>query len=191
MVLFDALTDPALRAEAPGRRSGSTSASAASAPEHRPARINLLLVRPCAQAGGGAPEGRRPERVRPPRKELHALGAGIASAGGARHHSALAAAAETQQPLTRRGIGRSVAFSTAMTRRATCGSAQGRSADTGLLYMAGWPSLAERPASARSGWPAGHAGQVRLARRLAGCASAAHLAAGPGRRCCISGRRRW
>ena len=117
IVLADALTDPALRQEAPdaewidvGKRGFSTESTGQ-------ARINLLLVESARRSArvvrlkGGDPSmfGRLEE-------ELHALGqAGIASEVVPGITSALAAAAATQQPLTRRGIGRSVAFSTAMT----------------------------------------------------------------------------
>ena len=79
--------------------------------------------------------------------------------------AALAAAAETARPLTRRGTGRSVSLSTAMTRDG--GVVGARSADTEVFYMAGrrlaalarrlveagWP--ADTPASvvSRAGWP--------------------------------------
>ncbi len=79
--------------------------------------------------------------------------------------AAIAAAAATQRPLTRRGSGRSVSLTTAMTRE---GSLQAqRSADTEVFYMAGrqLAALARRligagwapdtPASvvSRAGWP--------------------------------------
>jgi uroporphyrin-III C-methyltransferase len=79
--------------------------------------------------------------------------------------AALAAAAATQRPLTRRGTGRSVSLTTAMTHDA--GLIAGRHADTEVFYMAGkqlgalgrrlasagWPE--ETPASvvSRAGWP--------------------------------------
>jgi len=79
--------------------------------------------------------------------------------------AAIAAAAATQKPLTRRGIGRSVSLTTAMTRSGTLQAS--RSADTEVFYMAGrqlaalsrrlreagWP--ADTPASvvSRAGWP--------------------------------------
>lgn len=154
IVLADALTDPALRQEAPdaewidvGKRGFSTESTGQ-------ARINLLLVESARRSArvvrlkGGDPSmfGRLEE-------ELHALGqAGIASEVVPGITSALAAAAATQQPLTRRGIGRSVAFSTAMTRTGDLEAR--RSADTEVFYMAGrqLPSLAERLAEV--GWPA-------------------------------------
>jgi uroporphyrin-III C-methyltransferase len=79
--------------------------------------------------------------------------------------AAIAAAADTQRPLTRRGHGRSVSLTTAMTQEGRL--LVGRSADTEVFYMAGrqlgalsrrllaagWP--ADTPASvvSRAGWP--------------------------------------
>jgi uroporphyrin-III C-methyltransferase len=118
-------------------------------------RINALLVE-CAQRSarvvrlkGGDPSvfGRLEEEL----EALHAAGIGCEVVPGVT--SALAAAAVSQQPLTRRGVGRSVAFSTAMTRTGDLEAR--RSADTEVFYMAGrqLPSLAERLAEV--GWPEG------------------------------------
>ncbi|KDB51171.1 uroporphyrin-III C-methyltransferase [Sphaerotilus natans subsp. natans DSM 6575] len=153
IVLADALTDPALRQEAPDAEWIDVGKRGFSAESTGQARINLLLVESARRSArvvrlkGGDPSlfGRLEE-------ELHALGqAGIASEVVPGITSALAAAAATQQPLTRRGIGRSVAFSTAMTRTGDLEAR--RSADTEVFYMAGrqLPSLAERLAEV--GWP--------------------------------------
>ncbi|CAD5366494.1 Uroporphyrinogen-III methyltransferase [Rubrivivax sp. A210] len=136
VVLFDALTDPALRSMAPqalwvdvgkrGFRHGTGQAT-----------IDALLVRYAqshqrvVRLKGGDPSvfGRLEE-------ELQALAAaGIACEVVPGVTAALAAAAQTQRPLTRRGSGRSVSLATAMTRE---GELQGgRHADTEVFYMAG------------------------------------------------------
>jgi uroporphyrin-III C-methyltransferase len=156
VVLHDALIDPALREHAPqarwvdvGKRGFCDSTGQA--------RINALLVR-FAQQGllvvrlkGGDPSvfGRLEE-------ELQALAqAGIECEVVPGITAALAAAATTQRPLTRRGAGRSVALTTAMTTdselRASC---RFGSADTEVFYMAGRQlgALARRLQDA--GWPA-------------------------------------
>jgi uroporphyrin-III C-methyltransferase len=166
VVLHDALTDPALRRFAPdarwidvGKRGFCDSTGQA--------RINALLVK-FAREGlavvrlkGGDPSvfGRLEE-------ELEALAeAGIAGEVVPGVTAALAAAAATRRPLTRRGAGRSVALTTAMTKSGELQA--GRNADTEVFYMAGrqlgalsrrlqdagWP--ADTPASvvSRAGWP--------------------------------------
>jgi uroporphyrin-III C-methyltransferase len=166
VVLFDALTDPALRELAPraewidvGKRGFCDSTAQT--------RINALLVklarrhRTVVRLKGGDPSvfGRLEE-------ELDALAeARIASEVVPGVTAAIAAAAATQRPLTRRGNGRSVSLATAMTREGTLRAS--RSADTEVFYMAGrqlgplsrqllqagWP--AETPVSvvSRAGWP--------------------------------------
>ena len=166
VVLFDALTDPGLRELAPAARwldvgkRGFTDSTGQ-------ARIDALLVK-FARHGlrvvrlkGGDPSifGRLEE-------ELQALAeAGLEAEGVPGVTAAIAAAAATQKPLTRRGIGRSVSLTTAMTRSGTLQAS--RSADTEVFYMAGrqlaalsrrlreagWP--ADTPASvvSRAGWP--------------------------------------
>ena len=166
VVLFDALTDPALRELAPqalwvhvGKRGFCDSTGQAS--------INALLVRHAREAQvvvrlkGGDPSvfGRLEE-------ELEALAeAQIPCEVVPGVTAAIAAAAATQRPLTRRGSGRSVSLSTAMT--ATGSLRACRTADTEVFYMAGkqlaalsrrlidagWP--AETPVSvvSRAGWP--------------------------------------
>jgi uroporphyrin-III C-methyltransferase len=166
VVLFDALTDPALRELAPqarwinvGKRGFCDSTGQTT--------IDALLVKHAGEARlvvrlkGGDPSifGRLEE-------ELEALAAaGIECEVVPGVTAAIAAAAGTQRPMTRRGTGRSVSLTTAMTRE---GRLQGgRSADTEVFYMAGrqlgalsrrlvaagWP--ADTPASvvSRAGWP--------------------------------------
>lgn len=166
VVLFDALTDPALRVYAPqarwidvGKR-GFEHATTQST-------IDRLLVELAQEHAvvvrlkGGDPSlfGRLEE-------ELQALqAAAIPCEVVPGVTAALAAAAGTQRPLTRRGLGRSVSLSTAMTQegqlRSSC------SADTEVFYMAGrqlqrlsrrlrdagWPDDAPVCVVSRAGWP--------------------------------------
>jgi len=166
VVLFDALTDPALRELAPhakwvnvGKRGFCDSTGQTT--------INALLVKHASEVGtvvrlkGGDPSvfGRLEE-------ELDALAdAGIACEVVPGVTAAIAAAAATQRPLTRRGSGRSVSLTTAMTREGQLHAA--RTADTEVFYMAGkqlaalsrrliaagW--LDDTPVSvvSRAGWP--------------------------------------
>lgn len=166
VVLFDALTDPALRELAPqaewldvGKRGfqGSTAQ----------ARINALLVQhglagaTVARLKGGDPSvfGRLEE-------ELAAVqGAGLSFEVIPGVTAALAAAAGSARPLTRRGNGRSVALSTAMTRENELLAS--RHADTEVYYMAGrqlaglsrrlreagWPGDTPVSVVSRAGWP--------------------------------------
>lgn len=166
VVLFDALTDPALRELAPkarwinvGKRGFSDST--------RQATINALLVKFAAEAGvvvrlkGGDPSifGRLEEEL----EALAAAGIGCEIVPGVT--AAIAAAAASQRPLTRRGSGRSVSFTTAMTQSGAL-HASG-SADTEVFYMAGkqlaalsrrlieagWPSDTPVSVVSRAGWP--------------------------------------
>jgi uroporphyrin-III C-methyltransferase len=152
VVLHDALTDPALRDLAPharwidvGKRGFCDSTGQA--------KINALLVKHAQAAAvvvrlkGGDPSvfGRLEE-------ELQALAeAGIASEVVPGVTAAIAAAAHARRPLTRRGSGRSVALTTAMTRDGDLQAS--RTADTEVFYMAGrqLPALARRLRAA--GWP--------------------------------------
>ncbi|MEO8059558.1 MAG: uroporphyrinogen-III C-methyltransferase [Burkholderiales bacterium] len=166
VVLFDALTDPALRAFAPqarwvnvGKRGFADSTGQST--------INALLVKHARETNvvvrlkGGDPSvfGRLEE-------ELEALAAaGISCEVVPGVTAAIAAAAFTLRPLTRRGNGRSVSLTTAMTREGALNAT--RTADTEVFYMAGkqlaalsrrllqagWP--ADTPASvvSRAGWP--------------------------------------
>ncbi|HET7866614.1 MAG TPA: uroporphyrinogen-III C-methyltransferase [Burkholderiaceae bacterium] len=136
VVLFDALTDPALREHAPqaqwmdvGKR-GFHHATGQM-------KINSLLVKYATEGKvvvrlkGGDPSvlGRLEE-------ELDAVAqAGIPCEVVPGVTAAIAAAAATQRPLTRRGSGRSVSFSTAMTREGELDAS--RTADTEVFYMAG------------------------------------------------------
>jgi uroporphyrin-III C-methyltransferase len=187
VVLYDALTDPALREYAPraewidvGKRGFSASTAQT--------RINALLVQHAlsgatvARLKGGDPSvfGRLEE-------ELGALAeAGVTSEIIPGVTSALAAAAASGRPLTRRGNGRSVALTTAMTQELELHAS--RRADTEVFYMAGrqlamlsrrlieagWP--AETPVSivSRAGWP----DQLATEHRLDDLASACVLHAG-------------
>ncbi len=153
VVLFDALTDPALRELAPrakwlnvGKRGFADSTGQAT--------INALLVRHACDSNvvvrlkGGDPSvfGRLEE-------ELEALAqAGIACEVIPGVTAALAAAAHTQRPLTRRGHGRSVSLTTAMTREGALRG--GHSADTEVFYMAGKQLAALSRRLADAGWPA-------------------------------------
>ncbi|MBL0094279.1 MAG: uroporphyrinogen-III C-methyltransferase [Piscinibacter sp.] len=154
VVLFDALTDPALRELAPrakwvnvGKRGFADSTGQAT--------INALLVRHARESGlvvrlkGGDPSvfGRLEE-------ELEALAqAGIACEVIPGVTAALAAAAHTQRPLTRRGQGRSVSLTTAMTREGALRG--GHSADTEVFYMAGKQLAALSRRLLDAGWAAG------------------------------------
>lgn len=182
VVLFDALADEALQELAPqaewvdvGKRGFSGKAGS---DFNGQTRINQLLVDHAVAVGaihgeqglvvrlkGGDPSlfGRLEE-------ELHVLReAGIPSEVVPGVTSALAAAAATQRPLTRRGTGRSVSFTTAMTRTGDlqCGMGPGQRADTEVFYMAGrqlqplaqglldagWAGDTTVSVVSRAGWP--------------------------------------
>jgi uroporphyrin-III C-methyltransferase len=188
VVLFDALTDPALREHAPrarwidvGKRGfGCATGQAA---------IDALLVtmarrhRVVVRLKGGDPSvfGRLEE-------ELATLAAaGIDSEVVPGVTAALAAAAHTRRPLTRRGRGRSVSLSTAMT--ADAGLHAGvRHADTEVFYMAGRQLGTLARQLQASGWAgdtpvcvvsrAGCADAVASDHRLDGLAAASVLHAG-------------
>jgi uroporphyrin-III C-methyltransferase len=188
VVLADALADPALRTLAPrarwidvgkrGYRAGTGQAA-----------IDALLVglaqrhRIVVRLKGGDPSvfGRLEE-------ELQALaGAGIGCEVVPGVTAALAAAADTRRPLTRRGVGRSVTLATAMTREGPPGAARPR-ADTEVFYMAGrqlaalgrrlraagWPPETPVSVVSRAGWP----DRLASEHRLADLAQAAMLHAG-------------
>jgi uroporphyrin-III C-methyltransferase len=153
VVLFDALTDPALRDLAPqarwidvGKRGFCDSTGQT--------RINALLVKLARQSlrvlrlKGGDPSvfGRLEE-------ELRALAeAGLQAEVVPGVTAAVAAAALTQRPLTRRGTGRSVSLTTAMTRSGELQAS--RSADTEVFYMAGRQLAALSRRLREAGWPA-------------------------------------
>ena len=171
VVLFDALTDPALRAFAPqatwvdvGKRGFDHAA--------KQSDINALLVQHAQTAtglvvrlkGGDASVFGRLE------EELEALAlAGISSEVVPGVTAASAAAAETQRPLTRRGVGRTVALTTAMTRDGDVHG--GKAADTEVFYMAGKQLPALRRRLLAAGWPAS---APTLVVSRAGCADALH-----------------
>ena len=166
VVLFDALTDPALRDLAPaarwvdvGKRGfGHATGQAA---------INALLLdaarqyRSVVRLKGGDPSvfGRLEEEL----DTLRAHGIPCEVVPGV--SAALAAAADTQRPLTRRGTGRSVSLTTAMTHLGAMQAS--RTADTEVFYMAGrqlaelsgklleagWPADAPASVVSRAGWP--------------------------------------
>lgn len=136
VVLFDALTDPALRELAPearwvdvGKRGfcHSTKQTAINAALVREALAHEVVVR--LKGGDASVFGRLEE-------ELIALAeAGIPYEIVPGVTAAIAAAAQTGRPLTRRGAGRNVALTTAMTREGELQA--GKSADTEVFYMAG------------------------------------------------------
>jgi uroporphyrin-III C-methyltransferase len=166
VVLFDALTDPALRELAPqakwidvGKRGFCDSTGQST--------IDAMLVHwaqrvpQVVRLKGGDPSifGRLEE-------ELQALAAaGVSCEVVPGVTAAIAAAADTQRPLTRRGTGRSVSLSTAMTRGGTLQA--GQRADTEVFYMAGrqlaalgrrlraagWPLDTPACVVSRAGWP--------------------------------------
>jgi uroporphyrin-III C-methyltransferase len=187
VVLHDALTDPALRKLAPdarwidvGKRGfcDSTAQTKIDALLVRMAQTHALVVR----LKGGDPSifGRLEE-------ELQALAAaGIHSEVVPGVTAAIAAAAATQRPLTRRGKGRSVALTTAMTRQGELRAS--RSADTEVFYMAGRQLGALARRLVEAGWPAhtpvlvvsqaGRADQLASDHRVATLAAASVLHAG-------------
>lgn len=155
VVLFDALADPALRDYAPraawldvGKRGfGHQTGQEA---------INAMLVGQARQVGEGGVvvrlKGGDPSIFGRLEEELQALSAaGVPCEVVPGVTAALAAAADTQRPLTRRGAGRSVSLNTAMTR---CGPAPvHRHADTEVFYMAGRQLAALSRALRQAGWP--------------------------------------
>jgi phosphoadenosine phosphosulfate reductase len=95
VVLFDALTDPALRIYAP-RHAGSTSASVASSTPRRRLHRRAAGAAGARACRGGAAQGRRPQRVRPPgRRTAGPAGSGIPCEVVPGVTAALAAAAGT------------------------------------------------------------------------------------------------
>ncbi len=168
VVLADALADPALRELAPNARWISVGKRGF---EHsaKQTEINALLVRAAQEnavvvrlKGGDASIFGRLE------EELQALAqAGIASEVVPGVTAALAAAAQAQRPLTRRGRGRSVSLTTAMTEAGELRAA--RSADTEVFYMAGRQLAALGRQLLAAGWAPD---TPTLAVSRAGCADA-------------------
>lgn len=153
VVLFDALTDPALRELAPqahwinvGKRGYSHATTQA--------RINATLVQQaCRHAVVVRLKGGDPSVFGRLEEELQALAeAGIESEVVPGITAAIAAAAATRRPLTRRGQGRSVALATAMTREGELSA--GRHADSEVYYMAGRQLAALGRRLQAAGWPA-------------------------------------
>jgi uroporphyrin-III C-methyltransferase len=166
VVLHDALTDPELRHLAPNARwvhvgkrgfRDSTGQAMINALLRKHAAESTLVVR----LKGGDPSvfGRLEE-------ELAAMAeAGIRCEVVPGITAALAAAADTRRPLTRRGTGRTVSLATAMTRAGEVHAS--RSADTEVFYMAGkqltalsrrlveagWPTATPVSVVSRAGWP--------------------------------------
>lgn len=152
VVLFDALTDPALRAFAPqaqwvdvGKRGFAHAVSQG--------EINALLVQHAQSAAGSVVrlKGGDASVFGRLEEELEALrDAGISAEVVPGVTAALAAAAESQRPLTRRGRGRSVSLTTAMTEEGQLQA--GHHAATEVFYMAGrqLPALQRRLLAA--GW---------------------------------------
>jgi uroporphyrin-III C-methyltransferase len=176
VVLFDALTDPALRVYAPkaqwidvGKRGfeHGTAQAVIDALLVQLAREHAVVVR----LKGGDPSvfGRLEEELLALRR------AGIPCEVVPGVTAALAAAADTQRPLTRRGQGRSVSLSTAMTQAGL--PDMGRHADSEVFYMAGrqlpklgrrlrdagWPEDTAVCVVSRAGWPDRLATDHRLA----------------------------
>jgi uroporphyrin-III C-methyltransferase len=166
VVLFDALTDPGLRALAPQARwldVGKRGFGAAT----RQTTIDAMLVslarchRTVVRLKGGDPSifGRLEEEL----QALAAAGFECEVVPGVT--AACAAAAETKRPLTRRGRGRSVSLTTSMTEEGR--PQDGRHADTEVFYMAGrqlgalarelrsagWPADTPISVVSRAGWP--------------------------------------
>lgn len=187
VVLHDALVDPALRALAPIARWESVGKRGYE-PSTAQVAINALLVRYATSYGtvvrlkGGDPSvfGRLEE-------ELEAMAqAGLETEVVPGVTAALAAAAAAQRPLTRRGRGRSVSLSTAVTHEHRLEG--GRHADTEVFYMAGkrlaalsrrlrqqgWPGDTPAMVVSRAGWP----DQLRTEHALAQLGRAALLHGG-------------
>ncbi|MEO6364180.1 MAG: SAM-dependent methyltransferase [Caldimonas sp.] len=173
VVLFDSLADPALREFAPDAKWIDVGKRGLRGVPHRPpesgadntgqATINALLVK---HAG----EGRRVVRLKGGdpsvfgrlEEELEALArAGLGAEVVPGVSAALAAAAATHRPLTRRGAGRSVSLATAMTH--DTGLIAGRHGDTEVFYMAGKQLAALSRRLAEAGWPDAMASELTVA----------------------------
>ncbi|MDT7835179.1 uroporphyrinogen-III C-methyltransferase [Aquabacterium sp. OR-4] len=150
VVLFDALTDPALRDLAPAAEWIAVGKRGFDYAELQ-ANINALLLRHAPGGGVVRLKGGDPSIFGRLEEELQALqAAGHACEVVPGVTSALAAAAQAGRPLTRRGSGRSVSLTTAMTHLGRLQAT--RTADTEVFYMAG-RQLAELSARLReAGW---------------------------------------
>lgn len=176
VVLYDALVDPALREHAPkanwihvGKRgyADSTGQHAINELLIEHARAGALVVR----LKGGDPSvfGRLEEEL------LALAAAGIECEVVPGVTAAIAAAAATRRPLTRRGSGRSVALATAVTATTSAGALR-HNADTEVYYMAGkqlaglsarllaagWPADTPACVVSRAGWPDMRASEHRV-----------------------------
>jgi len=186
VVLFDSLADPALRELAPNARwidvgkrgfAGGVGLADSARQNTVQGTINALLVKHAedghrvVRLKGGDPSvfGRLEEEI----AALDAAGIDYEIVPGI--SSAMAAAAMTGRPLTRRGVGRSVSLTTAMTR--DDGLVARHSADTEVFYMAGkqlaalsrrlreagWPADTPAYVVSRAGWPDALASDHRVA----------------------------
>ncbi len=176
VVLHDALADPALRALAPDARWIDVGKRGFVGVAHAPGggHENTAQDAICALLVKHAGDGKRVVRLKGGdpsvfgrlEEELAALdAAGVECEVVPGVTAALAAAAATRRPLTRRGGGRSVALTTAVTRDGELGA--GRHADTEVFYMAGkqlaalarklveagWPKATPALVVSRAGWP--------------------------------------
>jgi uroporphyrin-III C-methyltransferase len=153
VVLFDALTDPALHDLAPAAQWIDVGKRGFNYAELQ-SRINALLVQHGPSGGVVRLKGGDPSVFGRLEEEMAAL-----DAAGLRYEvvpgisAALAAAAHTGRPLTRRGSGRSVSLTTAMTHLGILQAT--RTADTEVFYMAGRQLAALSSKLLEAGWP-GH-----------------------------------
>ncbi|OYU25516.1 MAG: uroporphyrinogen-III C-methyltransferase [Burkholderiales bacterium PBB2] len=167
VVLCDALTDPALRELAPAAQWIDVGKRGFNYAELQ-SRINTLLVQHGPGGGVVRLKGGDPSVFGRLEEEMAAL-----DAAGLRYEvvpgvsAALAAAAHTGRPLTRRGSGRSVSLTTAMTQLGVLQAT--RTADTEVFYMAGRQLAALGRKLLEAGWPAD---TPVLAVSRAGCADA-------------------
>jgi uroporphyrin-III C-methyltransferase len=166
VVLYDALVDPALQQFAPRARWVAVGKRGYE-PSTAQVAINALLMKYAAECDvvvrlkGGDPSvfGRLEEEL----ESMAAAGIDTEVVPGVT--AAMAAAAATQRPLTRRVRGRSVSLSTAVTNEHRLQG--GCHADTEVFYMAGkrlaalarrlilqgWPADTPAMVVSRAGWP--------------------------------------
>ncbi|MBW4048590.1 MAG: uroporphyrinogen-III C-methyltransferase [Proteobacteria bacterium] len=170
VVLSDALVDGALRELAPqarwidvGKRGfrGGVTQETINALLRRYGCAHALVVR--LKGGDSSIFGRLDEELRA------VIAAGLHAEVVPGITAASAAAADTRRPLTRRGSGRSVSLTTAMTREGAVHG--GRSADTEVFYMAGRQLATLSRKLIACGWPA--LAPVSVVSR-AGCADSLH-----------------
>ncbi len=153
VVLFDALTDPGLRDLAPNAQWIDVGKRGFNYAELQ-SRINALLVLHAPGGGVVRLKGGDPSVFGRLEEEMAALdAAGLQYEVVPGVSAALAAAAHTGRPLTRRGSGRSVSLTTAMTHLGILQAT--RTADTEVFYMAGRQLAALSNKLLEAGWP-GH-----------------------------------